>query len=257
MVSAAPRLSPDIITVRMPRAFSAASASRAPGLGSSPKASSACSARPLSVRTATADTVAPSACSCWARSASAAMSTPSSCIQRRLPTRYVVPCTAPSVPRPGTARTLSGEATANCCASAAAPTARASGCSLPLCIEATAAITCAASSPGTTSNAVRRGLPTVRVPVLSNATTSTLCASSSACASLIRMPCFAATPVPAMMAAGVARPSAHGQAMTSTATAWINASSTGAPANSQPTTVSSAITSTTGTNTFDTWSTSR
>ena len=45
------------------------------------------------------------------------------------------------------------------------------------------------------------------------------CASSSACASLIRMPWRAATPVPAMIAVGVARPSAQGQAITSTATA--------------------------------------
>ena len=33
----------------------------------------------------------------------------------------------------------------------------------------------------------------------------------------MRMPCEAATPVPTMTAVGVARPSAHGQAMTSTA----------------------------------------
>jgi hypothetical protein len=39
----------------------------------------------------------------------------------------------------------------------------------------------------------------------------------------------AATPVPAMMAAGVARPSAHGQAMTSTATARSSAVSASAP----------------------------
>ncbi len=87
---------------------------------------------------------------------------------------------------------------------------------------------------------------------------STLCASSSACASLIRMPYFAATPVPAMIAAGVASPSAHGQAITSTATAWITAVSKGAPAHhSQVSSVASATTSTTGTNTAATWSTSR
>jgi hypothetical protein len=53
----------------------------------------------------------------------------------------------------------------------------------------------------------------------------TACATSSASASLIRMPWRAATPVPAMMAVGVARPSAQGQAMTSTATALISACS--------------------------------
>ena len=63
------------------------------------------------------------------------------------------------------------------------------------------------------------GRPSVSVPVLSKATTRTACASSSASASLIRMPWRAATPVPTMIAVGVARPSAQGQAITSTATA--------------------------------------
>ena len=140
---------------------------------------------------------------------------------------------------------------------AATTTARASGCSLPLCTLATAASTAASSWPGTTSKAVSRGRPTVRVPVLSNATTSTLWASSSACASLIKMPFFAATPVPVMMAAGVASPSAQGQAITSTATARIMASSKPAPIHSQPSSVASATSSTTGTKTADTWSTMR
>ena len=71
----------------------------------------------------------------------------------------------------------------------------------------------------TACSATSRGRPSVSVPVLSNATMRTACASSSACASLIRMPWRAATPVPTMIAVGVARPSAHGQAITSTATA--------------------------------------
>ncbi|MNT08708.1 hypothetical protein D3C72_1434580 [compost metagenome] len=70
------------------------------------------------------------------------------------------------------------------------------------------------------------------------------------------MPCLAATPVPAMMAAGVANPSAQGQAITITATAWISAASMPTPIHSQPSSVTTATTSTTGTNTADTWSTS-
>ncbi len=70
------------------------------------------------------------------------------------------------------------------------------------------------------SNAVTDGCPMVSVPVLSNATTFTRCAVSSASASLISTPWRAATPVPAMIAVGVASPSAHGQAITSTATAF-------------------------------------
>ena len=64
-----------------------------------------------------------------------------------------------------------------------------------------------------------RGLPIVSVPVLSKATISSLCASSNTCGSLIKIPKRAATPVPAMIAAGVAKPNAQGQAITRTETA--------------------------------------
>ncbi len=47
------------------------------------------------------------------------------------------------------------------------------------------------------------------------------------------MPSWAPRPVPTMIAVGVASPSAHGQAMISTATAAVNASSAGLPS-SQP-----------------------
>ena len=63
----------------------------------------------------------------------------------------------------------------------------------------------------------------VRVPVLSKTTVFTAPARSNTSASRIRMPCRAAAPVPTMIAAGVARPSAHGQAITSTATAFTSA----------------------------------
>ena len=97
----------------------------------------------------------------------------------------------------------------------------------------------------------------VSVPVLSNATIVTRCAVSSASASLISTPCRAATPVPAMMAAGVARPSAHGHAITSTATAFRIAVSPPAPAISQPASVSAAIARIAGTKTSLTRSTRR
>mmetsp|Transcript_4217 Transcript_4217/g.11656 ORF Transcript_4217/g.11656 Transcript_4217/m.11656 type:complete len:444 (-) Transcript_4217:906-2237(-) len=60
------------------------------------------------------------------------------------------------------------------------------------------------------------GLPTVSVPVLSNTTQSTLVAASSASPPLMSIPHRAPTPLPTMTAVGVARPRAHGQAMTST-----------------------------------------
>ena len=62
-------------------------------------------------------------------------------------------------------------------------------------------------------------------------------------------PSCAARPVPTMIAIGVANPSAQGQAMISTATAAVNASSAPWPVTSQPTSVSAAMPIATGTNT--------
>ena len=65
------------------------------------------------------------------------------------------------------------------------------------------------------------GSPRVSVPVLSSTSVSSCFAASSAAALRIRMPARAARPTPTISAVGVARPSAHGQAMTSTDTAGI------------------------------------
>jgi hypothetical protein len=61
------------------------------------------------------------------------------------------------------------------------------------------------------------------VPVLSSTTVSSLCAVSSASAERIRIPARAPLPVPTWIDSGVARPSAHGQAMISTAIADTSA----------------------------------
>ena len=65
----------------------------------------------------------------------------------------------------------------------------------------------------------------------------------------MKMPSCAPRPQATISAAGVARPSAHGQAMISTASAALNACSTGLPASSQPASVSPDAASTAGTNT--------
>ncbi len=70
---------------------------------------------------------------------------------------------------------------------------------------------------------VRAGSPRVTVPVLSNTTVSILWAVSNASPDLIRMPCSAPFPIPTINDVGVANPSAHGQAITSTVTAVITA----------------------------------
>ena len=67
--------------------------------------------------------------------------------------------------------------------------------------------------------------PSVTVPVLSRSTTvERPMAASNTSPPLNRTPSSAARPVPAMIAAGVARPSAQGHAMRTTAVAWSTAS---------------------------------
>ena len=65
------------------------------------------------------------------------------------------------------------------------------------------------------------GFPTVRVPVLSTTSVSTFRIVSIASAFLNNTPIVAPFPVATMIDIGVARPSAHGQAMIRTATALM------------------------------------
>ena len=67
------------------------------------------------------------------------------------------------------------------------------------------------------------------MPVLSNTTTVSLVAFSSAAAFLNRMPFCAPKPVPTMTAIGVASPRASGQATTNTVIISVTASSRGWP----------------------------
>ena len=65
---------------------------------------------------------------------------------------------------------------------------------------------------------VTDGLPSVTVPVLSRTTESIFLAVSMLSASLMSIPLSAPFPIPTIMAVGVARPRAQGQAMMSTVT---------------------------------------
>jgi hypothetical protein len=65
---------------------------------------------------------------------------------------------------------------------------------------------------------VTSGFAFVRVPVLSNTTTSISFVFSKVSAVFMRIPFFAHTPVPTIIAVGVARPRAQGQAITRSAT---------------------------------------
>ena len=257
MTSAAAWLSPEIMTSFRPLLRNAASACAAPGLGSSPNAINNKPCTPSEFRSAKADKVAPVASNSCTSAAQMPGSMPSWCNQRRLPSSSWRPAKFACTPRPGTAIKSSGGRSCRFWVFAACTTARAKGCSLPLCTLAAHISAVSAASPGAAMLRVNRGWPTVKVPVLSKATVLTWCAISRACASLINMPFLAATPVPAMMATGVASPSAHGQAMTSTATAWMSAVSNPAPKNIQVPKVNKATAMTTGTKTSATWSTSR
>ena len=70
---------------------------------------------------------------------------------------------------------------------------------------------------------VTRGLPSVTVPVLSKAIYEIFPAASREAAVLKRIPFFAPLPLPAIIATGVASPSAHGQLITSTLIALASA----------------------------------
>ena len=107
-------------------------------------------------------------------------------------------------------------------------------------------------SPGIIS--VTFGSPRVIVPVLSRTTISTFPVSSSDTAVLNNTPFFAPTPLPTMIATGVARPNAHGQLITSTEIPRAKAKPKSAPARSHAIMVTAAMVITAGTNTPDTLS---
>src|SRR5579875_3592384 len=79
------------------------------------------------------------------------------------------------------------------------------------------------SIPGAATIRIRRGRPSVSVPVLSTTSVSMLSRASSASAFRIRTPADAPRPTPTMIDIGVANPSAHGQAMINTETAASSA----------------------------------
>ena len=142
---------------------------------------------------------------------------------------------------------------------AAATTADARGCSLACSTAPASASTPDSVNGGTATTPVTRGRPSVSVPVLSTTRVSTPSRRSSASAFLISTPAPAPRPVPTMMAIGVARPSAQGHAMISTATALTSpcASRGSGPHTLQAANAISAMTATAGTNQAATRSASR
>ncbi len=104
---------------------------------------------------------------------------------------------------------------------------------------------------------VTAGVPRVMVPVLSRTTVSIFPACSRCSPPLISIPLAAPTPVPTMIAAGVASPRAQGQATTRTVTMCIKELSKPAPLRYQPPKVSRETAIIAGTKTAATLSASR
>ena len=94
--------------------------------------------------------------------------------------------------------------------------ARARGCSDLVSSAKAWASSSASVAPSAGRMSVTRGAPSVMVPVLSSRMICALPVSSRETAVLKSMPFFAPSPLPTMMATGVARPSAQGQEITST-----------------------------------------
>jgi hypothetical protein len=140
--------------------------------------------------------------------------------------------------------------------------AAANGCSLARSRLAASRRSSLPEIPGKFSvveNATTFGFPSVSVPVLSKTMVSTFSIVSSASAFLMSTPSCAPRPVPTMIDIGVARPSAHGHAMISTATAFTMACAKrgSGPKVTHPMNVTNAIAITAGTNQPATLSASR
>ena len=144
---------------------------------------------------------------------------------RLRPTSTSAPSTVARTPRPGRfSNPVAGSRSV-----AAATMASASGCSERASTEAARHSTTCPSAPGAGVKDTSSIRPSVTVPVLSRTTWATWRVASRTSPPLMITPRLAPRPVPTMIAVGVARPRAHGQAMMSTATAAVKASPTGCP----------------------------
>ena len=166
-----------------------------------------------------------------------------------LPTAIRRPPTSPTTPPP--VKDSKSTTDSNCNPRSFAPPimAAASGCSLFCSTDAAASSTSHSSKPPAAITLFRTGRPSVRVPVLSTTSVFTFSIISMASAFRISTPSCAPRPMPTMTDIGVARPSAHGQAIMSTDTALTTACARrgSGPTKNQTMKVSTATASTAGT----------
>ncbi len=179
--------------------------------------------------------------------ASAPSPMPRSLMSAPLPRSTCFPPIRDSIPRPGSAWNASSGSADMPRSSARFTIASPSGCSEPFSAEAASWSSASSLNPSVSTMSVTTGAPSVMVPVLSSTTIWMRWASSRAAPPLMRMPFSAPLPVPTMMAVGVARPSAQGQAMTSTAVKMVMLNTTLWPLTSQAAPARRAISMTIGT----------
>src|SRR5437867_11318293 len=249
-------LSPVIITTSRPMTLSADTASRACFFTVSATAMTPTTVPP----TATNMGVRPASASRAVSASRPATLRPSTSITRRLPTRTGWPFTVARMPCPGTAaKPLSGSSAMR---NSRAIFAMASpiGCSEPSSADAANCNNFSRDHPSwRTTISLTASSPVVSVPVLSSTTVVSASACSKAAPLRIRIPSSAPRPIPTIIEVGVANPSAHGQAMISTATKFSSAlvKAGAGPNASQRPNVSAARAMTIGTKNAATWSTSR
>ena len=169
--------------------------------------------------TATKITVWPSRRRISARSARRSSGSFSSSKRARLPSATFRPSTVAATPFPVIDRKSFASVRRSPLSVAPATIAPASGCSLPRSRPAASRRSACSSHPASGRIVIKRGRPSVRVPVLSQTRVSTFSKTSSASAFLKRTPAVAPRPVATMIDIGVASPNAQGQAMIRTATA--------------------------------------
>ena len=243
--SAVCRLSPVIITTSRPRRRIASTAERDSGF-----TWSATATRPAK-RPSTAANIGvfPSPASRAASASAPCIATSRERRSRAFPRSRARPSTRASIPCPAIALNPVASVSATPRSDAPRTMASPSGCSLPRSADATKRRSSASPTPSAGRTSVSAGSPRVMVPVLSSMTVSSVCAVSSVSPPLMSTPCSAPLPVPTMMAVGVARPRAQGQAMMSTETkatrAMVNRVGSGA-ATYQTANVAMATHSTTG-----------
>ena len=204
-------------------------------------------------------TLPPSSRARPACASSACTGTRSSCISAALPNASRWPSTRPRTPMPlPDSKSCAGESVSPR-RRASCTTACASGCSLPASRLAARRSTLSSSNGASACTPLKTGRPSVRVPVLSTISVSTLRRVSIASASRNSTPACAARPLATITDIGVASPSAQGQAMISTDTALSTACvhEGSGPNRPQPSRVARAAPSTASTNQNDTRSASR